>query len=153
MTPHTCPGLCLCRPLEHLFDWASTVLAGLVPYHRPFPGPQTPHAAHFQTLCAFFLVASVSRTMVGSLTFPVGAHTVLKCFSLMFTFFCQFAFYYSLPQLQCVAQRFNISEVVTFQGVSFLSIDRWNSFSHCLIQHTCHLYHYFISKFLCYLDR
>ena len=115
-----------------------TILAPLVPCHRPFPGPQIPHAAPFQTLCVF-LVASVSRTIVGSLTF-----------------------YYSLPQLQCVAQKCNTSEVVTFQGASLLFIDRCyfacspllgNSFSHCLIQHTCHPYRSFISKCLCYLDR
>ena len=55
--------------------------------------------------------------------------------------FSQSVFYYSLPQLQCVAQKFNTSEVVTFQRVSFMCIDRCyracspllgNSFFHCL---------------------
>ena len=54
------PGLCLCRPLKHLFAWASTSLVPLVPCHKPFPGPQTPHAT-ISELYLVFLVAAVSR--------------------------------------------------------------------------------------------
>ena len=59
-----------------------------------FSVQHTRHATPFRTICVF-LVASVCGTMVASLTFPVGTHTVFH------------VFYCSLSLLQCVAQTFN----------------------------------------------
>ena len=96
----------------------------LVPCHGPFQGPRTPHP--FRIMC--FLVASVCRT----LAFPVGTHRALLTFTddhhfsqsafniyvpqiVMYYLYAYYTVesgikqlkYYSLPQLQCVAQTFN----------------------------------------------
>ena len=96
--------------LEHFF----VRFAPLLPCHRPFPGPQTPQATPFRTLCVF----SCSIRMQNNgwiVDFPGWNPYNLSHFS-------QSAFYHSLPHLQCVAQTSNTPEVVTFRWVSFLFI-------------------------------
>ena len=158
-TQHTCLGLCLCRPLEHLFVWASTRLAPLAPCCRPFPSPQTPYSFP-NSLCFSCSIRKKNNCWI--VDFP-GWNPY--CLSLMFTIFLSL-----FSTSTTLSHNFNVwlkslintSEIVTFQWVSFLFIDRCycacspligNSFSHCLIQHTCHPNRSFISKCLRYLNR
>ena len=100
------------------------MLAPLAPCHRPFPGTQTPQATPLRTIVFSCTIRKQNNGWI--VDFPGWK---LYCISLMFTIF---------------SICFQPISHTTSMCVSKALIG--NSFSHCLLQHTCHPYRSFISN-------